>query len=754
MKTLYVSKYKEYAYTTILEALEHANEHDVIEISSGTYDEVLVIRKPITFHGHGIVKITGDIVVAPKVAATMQNIQFNQLFELKDATAHFEGCHFHTIYTTQSVMVEQATVSFTDCQFNSDVNETSQAFVTLADSQAQFIKCQFIGNKYAIFAKGSTIKLDHSVLSSQADTQVYLENTTLHTSYTRFQSAQQAIQAIAQSTVTVAHSFFAQHKQTQLTMNDGHLTLHDSQLQEAKHHVSLTHSNAVVHGTLFTKSTDTQISLSNESTFNAKHTDFTYGDSHAIKAVDSAIHLKQCNITQHKAKDKAQLHIYHSQLHIDDTSISRGLQRAIFAEVASTVTLYKIKFATHHAVQLEMIGGRATITHCEFQAELSSAILLVEDVEATITSCTFLISFKNHITLAAKSNVTIADCRFDRCGGNDINAKNVTLTLRNLIVHSHPSKYPSVYVVQTQFTIDQMSFANCKGIALQLTERSNGTAQHLTFHNNQDINIDLLNSESIFKDITIQDGTYGIYANNSKLTINQIVCDRQSFDGIHMIENGHLLLSNGCFKGAQQYGLASEYCTLSIEHSQFTNNKNGLYTKGTTVTMNDSQIMQNEKHGIETLSSSFNLCDTLFSYNTGIQFEATRSTLQFQNTFFDHGKHAIVLHNKVNATFNHVACTDHQDTTLISEHSTLIGKKCLFANGQKQGVFSKGSQLTFTDSRFNGHLKDEFFVQDSSEAVLTDCSLTPSRKEERGATILDQSTVSLNGYMMYRKRSS
>lgn len=751
MKTLYVSKYKEDAYTTILEALEHAAENDVIEISSGTYDEVLVIRKPITFHGHGIVKIIGDVVVAPKVEATIQNIQFNQLFEIKDATAHFEGCHFHTISTMQSVMVQQATVTFTDCQFNGDAKE---AFVTLADSQAQFTKCQFNGNKYAIYAKGSTITLDHSVLSSQADTQVYLENTKLHTSHTRFQSAQQAIQAIAQSSVSIAHGFFSHHKQTQIVINDGHLTLRDSQLQETKHHVALTHSHAVVTSTLFTKTTDTQISLLNESTLNAKHVDFTYGDSHAIQAADSAIHLKQCTITQHKAKDKAQLHIQHSQLHIDETSISRGLQRAIFAEAASTVTLYKTNFATHHAVQLEMIGGRATITNCEFQAELSSAILLVEDVEATITGCAFLISAKNHITLAAQSNVTVTDCRFDRCGGNDINAKNVTLTLRNLTVHSHPSEYPSVYAVQTQFTIDQMTFANCRGIALQLTDRSNGTAQHLTFHNNQDINIDLLNSEAIFKDVMIQDGTYGIYANNSKLTVNQIVCDRQLFDGIHMIENGHLLLSNGCFKGAQQYGLASEYCTLSIEHSQFTNNKNGLYTKGATVTINDSQIMQNDQHGIEAFSSSFNLFDTLFSYNEGVQFEATRSTLQFQNTFFNHGQHAIVLHNKVNATFNHVACTDHNDTTIITEQSTLIGKKCLFANGQKQGVFSKGSQLTFTDSRFKGHLQDEFYLQDSSEAVLTDCSLTPSRKEERGATILDQSTVSLNGYMMYRKRNS
>lgn len=754
MSTLYVSKYKEHAYDSILEALEHAEDNDVIEISSGTYDEVIVLRKSVTLHGHGVVIITGDLVAAPKIEVTIQNIQFHEVFETKDAIVHFENCAFHMLSTAQSIMAEDATVTFTDCSFNGQTKDATKTFIALSDSKAIVTKCHMIGNQYAISAKNSDITIEQSVLEAQRDSQIHLEHTQLHTTNCRFQSSHKAIYAVDSSNVTIQDSYFANHTDTQITLQDTTITLRGSQLKEAKHHLDARNSHAVVTATLFSQAADSQLLLSDNATLNAKHVELSYGDSHAVLATNSALHFKQSKITQHKAKDKAQLHLSNCQLHMDDSSMSRGMQRAIFAEQQCVVTLYATHFATHHAVQLEMLGGRTTITNCEFQAELSSAILLAEQVEAKISSCAFLIAAKNHITLAAQSNVSIADCRFDRCGGNDINAKNITLTLSNIAINGHPSEYPAVYLMQTQFTMDNMTFANCRGIALQLVDHSNGTAQHITFHNNSDINIDLLNSEAILKHLSIQGGTYGIYAHHSKLTIHDIQCERQKYDGIRMIENGHLLLSNATFKHAAQYGLASEYCTLSIEHSQFMHNQNGLYTKGATVTMNDSQIAQSAHTGIEALSSSFNLIDTLFSYNVGTQFDATRSTLQLQNTFFNHGKHALILRNKVNATFNNVACTDHTDTTICADQSTIIGKKCLFTNGGDYGIKGKSSQFTFTNSRFKGHHKNEFYLENSSEAVLTDCELAPSRSDERGATIFDSSTVSLNGYMMYRKRSS
>lgn len=715
---------------------------------------MLVLRKSITLHGHGAVIITGDVVAIPQIKVSVQNIQFHQVFETKEAAIHFENCSFNMQPMAPSVMVQDATITFTDCEFNGKAKDATNAFIALVDCKATLNKCHMYGNKYAIYAENSDITMEQSVLEGQRDIQLHLEHTQLHTKNCRFQSSEKAIYAVSDSSVSIQQGYFANHVSTQITLKDTNMTLRDSQFKEAKHHLDLRNSHAVVNTTLFTRTTDNQLLLSENATLNATHVELSYGDGHAVLATNSAIHFQKSMITQHKSKDKAQLHLSHCQLHMDDTSISRGMQRAIFADEQSTIALHRTHFATHHAVQLEMIGGRTTISNCEFQAELSSSILLAENVEAKIDSCAFLISSKNHVTLAAHSNVEMTNCHFDRCGGNDINAKNVTLTLNNISIHSHPSAYPAIYLVQTQFALGQISFANCRDVALQLVDHSNGTAQHLSFHNNEDINIELLNSEAILKHLSIHDGTYGIYANHSKLTIHDLQCERQQYDGLRIIENGHLLLSNATFRHAKNHGLASEYCTLSIEHSQFMNNDTGIYTKGATVTMNDSQIVQNAYNGIEALSSSFNLIDTLFSYNGGTQFDATRSTLQLQNTFFNHGQHAFVLRNKVNATFNNVSCTDHNDITVCADQSTIIGKKCLFTNGGDFGIKGKSSQFTFTNSHFKGHLENELYLQQNSEAVLTDCELLPSRKEERGATIFDNSTVSLNGYMMYRKRSS
>ena len=75
MAVLYVSPYKDEAYHSLLEALEHAEDNDCIEVSAGTYDEVLVLRKSVTIHGHGAVSIVGDIVVAPDIAITISFIE-------------------------------------------------------------------------------------------------------------------------------------------------------------------------------------------------------------------------------------------------------------------------------------------------------------------------------------------------------------------------------------------------------------------------------------------------------------------------------------------------------------------------------------------------------------------------------------------------------------------------------------------------------------------------------------------------------
>src|SRR5690606_1632987 len=117
----------------------------------------------------------------------------------------------------------------------------------------------------------------------------------------------------------------------------------------------------------------------------------------------------------------------------------------------------------------------------------------------------------------------------------------------------------------------------------------------------------------------------------------------------------------------------------------------------------------------------FNLLDVLFSQNLAIQFDATRSTLQLQQIHFNNGGTALALTNKVNATFNMVTCTDHLHPTITIDQSRRIGKKCFIAGGADYGVRGKSSQITFTDSTFKQHEKDEFYLEGDSEAVLTEC---------------------------------
>lgn len=754
MATLYVSRYKEGAYQSLLEALEHAEDNDCLEVSAGIYDEVLVLRKPVTIHGHGAVCIIGDLVVAPNVKATVQNLHFENVLEMKEATVHFENCCFAGNYTEHTILAQNSTINLTDCYFESSAKEANKAFLAVAQSTINLSKCQFNGKYYAIFAKECQLTIDHTLFKNQLKTHLYMEESQLTSTHSRFQQAVQAIVATKKTTLNISTSYFSEHTMgTQIELAQSSMILTNSQFQKAKQHLILIDSQASVSATLFTETTDTQITASQNSTFRAKHIELTYGEHHAILGQNSAIYLTECKIMEHKGKEKAQIQLNDCQLHIDNTAIYRGSHRAIFA-TQSELSISTTHFMTHRGVQLEAVGGNCKLTACEFQSELASAILLAEQVTGTINDCAFIIAAKNHITLAAKCDIDITHCRFDRCGGNAINVNNSAIRLQNIIVMGHPSDFPAIFLAQTQFKIDILQISNSNAIALQINDRSSGTAENLTFHNNMDINIDLLNSEAIFKNLTLYDGTYGIYANNSKLTINNIECQNQKLDGIRCLENGHLLLTQGKFSGANQYGLASEYCTLSLEHVNFINNGSGIYTKGATVTLNDSQISKNKQHGICAISSSFNLLDVLFSQNLAIQFDATRSTLQLQQIHFNNGGTALALTNKVNATFNMVTCTDHLHPTITIDQSTLIGKKCFIAGGADYGVRGKSSQITFTDSTFKQHEKDEFYLEGDSEAVLTECEIAPKRANERGATLFDNSTVSLNGYMMYRKRSS
>lgn len=754
MAVLYVSPYKDEAYHSLLEALEHAEDNDCIEVSAGTYDEVLVLRKSVTIHGHGAVSIVGDIVVAPDISITIQNVQFENVIEMQEATAHFENCRFASSYTAHTIMAQQAELHFSDCHFESAAKDVNKAFLKLSQTTATISKCQFTGKYYAIFAKTCQLTIEHTLFKNQLKTQLHAEESHIISSHNRFQHAVQAIVATTKTTLNVSASYFSDHTTgTQIELAQSSIVLTNCQLQKAKKHVTLLDSQTVVSSSFFTQTADSQIVASQNSTFRATNSELTHGESHAILAQESAIYLDNCKVMEHKGKDKAQLQLDNCQLHIDNTTFYRGSHRAILA-MHSTLTIQNAHFITHRSVQLEVVGGQLTIANAEFQAELASALLLAEQATATIEDCAFIIAAKNHITVAAQCDVMIARCRFDRCGGNDINAKNSAVHLQDISVMGHPSDFPSIFLSQTQFKIENLQISNARAVALQINDRSSGTAENLSFHSNQDCNIDILNSEAILKNITLYDGTYGIYANNSKLTINTIECENQQLDGIRCIENGHLLLNKGKFSSAKQYGLASEYCTLSLEHTQFINNGSGIYTKGATVTLNDGQLSNNKQHGISAVSSSFNLLDVLFSQNTATQFEATRSTLQLQQVHFNRGGTAFTLTNKVNATFNLVTCVDHQYPTMIVDQSTIIGKKCLIAGGADYGVRGKSSQITFTNSTFKQHEKDEFYLEGNSEAVLTECQVAPKRANERGATLFDNSTVSLNGYMMYRKRSS
>lgn len=753
MQVLHVSKNpSQDAYISIYDALEKAKENDEVQIKSGTYDEILVIRHSMTIIGNGNVTLLKDLAIAPEIEVVFENIQFSSYIELKEANVRFINCSFRAIHDSATIQTIDSHLHFTDCNFFAYDSKISNSYIKASNSHLTIADCTFEQNETAITNDKCHMTITNSTFSKQAAHHLIIEEGQLSVVNTRFEKSTTAISSTA-STIEMNRCYFNEHAATQLALTDSNATLLNNFFQKAATHLHLTNSHGVFTNNTFTQTKQTQLILEKLSTVNGSDNEFSFGEASAIAANDSILQFEQTKFHHHTHKEKPQLHLLNCQTTLHTCRFYNGANSSIVSEQDSILMMNKCTFASFYDTALSISGGKADIDECHFQPEFANTLKLTKEVEASIQHCHFTLAKESHIVATNHSRLTLLDCQFERSGHIAISITESQTSMDQLTFANQANKAPALLFQTSQFEVRNTLFTNIEQTSVHIEDDSHGSFLNVFFQNNTGTNITVDYSKLSGKNVRIDGGDLGLHCFNSNVTLSQLRAEHLKQAAILTQENGHLMLSNSYLARNAANALKSEYCTLSLDNVKFERNGAGAELHGSTISIANSNFFKNKTFGIQCASGSISLNDVLFSDNAANQFEATLTTGQFTNVSFTSGSKAIVLQNRSNITATNVECLDHSHHTVDITNSVLIGSNCRFLRGADYGLYCKDSQLTFTNSLFANHATNEFYLENNTQAVLTNSDIQPLDLQDRGAMILDDSTLSRDGYMMYRKRS-
>ncbi|WP_010304544.1 right-handed parallel beta-helix repeat-containing protein [Kurthia senegalensis] len=740
------------AYISIYDALEKAKENDEVQIKSGAYDEILVIRHSMTIVGDGNVTFLKDVAIVPEVEVIFENIQFSSYIEFKEANVRFINCSFRAIPDNATIQTVDSHLHFTNCNFFAYNTKISSSYLKANDSHITLTDCTFEENNEAISAENCTITVSNSTFTKQLSRHISLNQGKLSMVNTRLEQSVEAIHSTG-STIEMNRCHVNEHAKTQLTLIDANATLLNNFFQKAQTHLHLTNSHGALTNNTFTQTKQTQLILEKLSTINATDNEFSFGEASAIFANDSIVHFEQTKFHHHTNKEQPQLHLLNCQTTLRSCRFYNGANRSILSEQDSTLTLTNCTFASFYDTVVTVNGGKTDIDECHFQPEFANTLKLENSVEATIQHSHFTLAKESHIIAIDHTRLNLLDCQFERSGHIAVSITESQTSMDQLTFAIQQSEAPALLFQTSQFEVRNTLFTNIEQAAVHIEDDSHGSFLNVFFQNNTGTNITVDYSKLSGKNVRIDGGNVGLHSFNSNVTLSQFRVEHSQKAAIWTQENGHLMLADSYLARNAAHGLKSEYCTLSLDHVKFERNGTGADLHGSTSSIANSNFFKNKTVGLQCASGSISLNDVLFSDNKTNQFEATLTTGQFTNVSFTSGDKAIVLQNRSNITASNVEALDHKNHTVDISNSVLIGSNCRFLNGGDYGLHCKDSQLTFTNSLFANHATNEFYLENNSQVVLTNSKLQPRVAEERGAFILDDSTLSRDGYMMYRKRS-
>lgn len=671
MTTLKVVDRMASSFTSIQQAIDEANDGDIIKLEPDVYvEEKLIINKSLSIKGIGKrqdVNLMNGLRIKTNGKVKIENITIKGSpsggVDIIHGNVHINHCHIKhnkkfgiTAFENTELLLENSTIENNDI----GMNILGKATVDSAHFSENNGMCQIR-------------------VGENGQTDIY---------YSTIENGQRGVGYLKRANGLIHSTNIRNNKEFQLTVleNSSVKLIESNIFPGAYKGIFIKRSNATLQQCNISEHDDTQIHIEDKSVVQLEHANIHSGKKGALFIHDSDVQINHCHIAQHGSSDTSPYQIYcrsEANLHINQTTIEQGTSGAI----------------------------RST----------EKSILKINN--STITSHP-----KSQLVFQKESDATIANSTIESGSKSGIISLSSTVHINNTTIREHNK--PQLYAINNaHFKLNKCYILAGKENGILLEKASSATikssyiADHETFpqlyvdHSNLDMKTTEVNKSNSI-------GLYVINGGKAHITDSQIN-ENNGVAQLELVSNSHATLERSTFSNGAHHGVRTEASVANIHHCTFTNNSYSttqtsaqiIGKNEATVHVHYSTIENSPQVGIRLDYYTNGVIENCtLSHNEKAQIEvknSSHSTLN-KNTI-KNGKYGIYLFN-AETDIHDCVVKSHQADQIKLRFAKLHMKQSKIFSGQTTGInIRDASQALVEQSHIYDHAtKPQITVEKST----------------------------------------
>lgn len=463
----------------------------------------------------------------------------------------------------------------------------------------------------------------------------------------------------------------------------------------------------------------------------AYHCKFSYAKKYAIELINKGTAIfEHCHFAHN-----IESHIYlnKSQAVISYCDFSKG-KHALLINETSIVDLKKVNIHYHNDSQIVVNNSKLYDYHSVIHNGSTIGIVVKNNGETFLTKSTIQYSGSNQIEIE-NSYFTANHCLIKDGKLSGLRIINSEATLRCCHLSHHPiSNIQSLN--KSRLNIVKCEIFESEGFGVEATEQSILNFDETKIVSNKLAQVTMSDySICSINRSTIKGGYHvGIFIENSDCTLVKSVVSENASSAFNVL-NGQLFLihcdvaynfGNGIM--ALNHALIEVDCCkfyhnvlphlackmnvkISIQNSEFRDGKSLYLTKNCEVFTVQTKFFNSEQIQIEISDETSGYFDDCLIYN---------------------GKSkGISVSKNSNISLYNCQITNHEQTQLYINDSSVILKNCELYNGKQHGIFAQNrSEVFIQESYISNHEQSQLWIDNESLVELNNVQLTEGQQSD------------------------